>query len=235
MSEDAQLPIESVSQEPPVDVVPQNEESVSPDTSHHNAPRYTFARAIVFFASFCLMTIELVAGRVMAPYLGVSLYTWTSVIVIVLLGVTLGNYAGGRLADMRLSRMLLGGYFLLAGLATLLMIVLAPVIGPRLAGSDIALPLSTALFCFLAFFPVGFFLSMISPQVVKGDLHTLETTGATIGTIGAWSAIGSILGTFATGFVFVMYVGTRQLLWTLSAALILVGLATMWRIGKKSA
>jgi len=50
---------------------------------HTDAPRLKFARAIVFFGSFCLMTIELVAGRVMAPYLGVSLYTWTSVIGVI--------------------------------------------------------------------------------------------------------------------------------------------------------
>src|SRR5262245_47212912 len=52
-----------------------------------------------FFASFCIMVIEVVASRVIARYLGSSLYTWTSVIGIVLLGITLGNLLGGRLAD----------------------------------------------------------------------------------------------------------------------------------------
>src|SRR6266498_170597 len=52
-----------------------------------------------FIASFCIMVLEIVAGRVIARYLGQSLYTWTSVIGIVLMGITLGNFLGGRLAD----------------------------------------------------------------------------------------------------------------------------------------
>src|SRR5262245_23312011 len=52
-----------------------------------------------FIASFCIMVLELVAGRVIARYLGSSLYTWTSVIGIVLAGITVGNLVGGRLAD----------------------------------------------------------------------------------------------------------------------------------------
>ena len=34
---------------------------------------------IVFLSSACIMVLELVAGRIIAPYVGVSLYTWTSV------------------------------------------------------------------------------------------------------------------------------------------------------------
>ncbi len=54
---------------------------------------------VVFIASFCTMVIELVAGRIMAPYVGVSLYTWTSIIGVVLAGIGIGVYVGGILAD----------------------------------------------------------------------------------------------------------------------------------------
>jgi MFS family permease len=55
--------------------------------------------ATVFVSSFCIMVLELVAGRIIARYLGSSLYTWTSVIGVVLAGITIGNYLGGRIAD----------------------------------------------------------------------------------------------------------------------------------------
>ena len=45
------------------------------------------------------MVVELVAGRLIARYVGSSLYTWTSVIGIVLAGIAGGNYVGGLLAD----------------------------------------------------------------------------------------------------------------------------------------
>ena len=57
--------------------------------------------ATVFISSFCIMVLELVASRLIARYLGSSLYTWTAVIGVVLAGITVGNYVGGRLADRR--------------------------------------------------------------------------------------------------------------------------------------
>ncbi|MGC9360587.1 MAG: fused MFS/spermidine synthase, partial [Anaerolineae bacterium] len=71
--------------------------------------------AVVFVSSFCIMVIELVASRLTAPVLGVSLYTWTSVIGVIMGGIALGNYTGGRLADRWASMWLLGLLFALAG------------------------------------------------------------------------------------------------------------------------
>ncbi|MBI1801027.1 MAG: fused MFS/spermidine synthase, partial [Chloroflexi bacterium] len=53
----------------------------------------------VFVSSACVMVVELVAGRLVAPALGVSLYTWTTVVGVILGGIGLGNYLGGHLAD----------------------------------------------------------------------------------------------------------------------------------------
>ena len=53
----------------------------------------------VAVASGCTLVLELVAGRVLAPFVGVSIQTWTSIIAVVLAGISLGNYAGGVLAD----------------------------------------------------------------------------------------------------------------------------------------
>ena len=63
---------------------------------------------VVFTASACTLVIEIVAGRVLAPAIGVSLYTWTSIIGIVLAGISVGNYLGGRIADRRPSGSTLG-------------------------------------------------------------------------------------------------------------------------------
>ena len=57
------------------------------------------AYLIVAVASGCTLVLELVAGRVLAPFVGVSIQTWTSIIAVVLAGISLGNYLGGVLAD----------------------------------------------------------------------------------------------------------------------------------------
>jgi len=39
--------------------------------------------ATVFMSSFCVMVLEMAAGRLIAQHLGSSLYTWTAVIGVV--------------------------------------------------------------------------------------------------------------------------------------------------------
>ena len=50
----------------------------------------------VGLASACGLVVEIVAGRMIAPYLGMSLYTWTANISVVLAGLMVGNY-GARI------------------------------------------------------------------------------------------------------------------------------------------
>ena len=57
------------------------------------------AFAVVFLASFCGMSLELTGFRVLAPVLGISLFTWTGIIGVMLAGTACGNYLGGVLAD----------------------------------------------------------------------------------------------------------------------------------------
>src|SRR5512135_1560024 len=74
---------------------------------------------IVFFSSAFIMVVELVAGRLIARHLGNSLYTWTSIIGVILAGMSIGNYVGGRLADRWRPEQLLGPLFLSASLVCL--------------------------------------------------------------------------------------------------------------------
>jgi hypothetical protein len=80
--------------------------------------------ALVFISSACTLVIELIAGRIMAPYVGVSLYTWTSIIGIVLAGMSVGNYLGGVVADRKASRRTLGVIFIAGSIACLLILVI---------------------------------------------------------------------------------------------------------------
>src|SRR5512135_369394 len=77
------------------------------------------ANIVVFIASFCTLVIELVAGRIMAPYVGVSLYTWTSIIGVVLAGISIGAYLGGILADRFPTARTLGWLLFISGIAAL--------------------------------------------------------------------------------------------------------------------
>ena len=77
------------------------------------------AYIITFIASFCTLVIEMVAGRILAPFVGVSIYTWTSIIGVILAGISVGAYIGGRLVDRFPSRKTLGWLLLLSGIMAL--------------------------------------------------------------------------------------------------------------------
>ena len=182
--------------------------------------------AIVFVSSACIMILELVAGRIVAPYVGVSLYTWTTIIGVVLAGISLGNYVGGRLADRWPSPRLLGLLFLTAGMTSFIVLAVDK-LGVRLPTSSIVVQivvLVTALF----FIPCAI-LGAISPVVAKLAVRDLATTGATVGKIYAAGTLGSIVGTFATGFVLISRFGTHAIVWGVALTLIAMSLLFLLR------
>ena len=73
------------------------------------------ARALVFSSSAAVLVLEILAGRLMAPYVGVSLETFTGIIGVVLAGIAVGTSVGGRLADRLDPAALLGPAYVLGG------------------------------------------------------------------------------------------------------------------------
>src|SRR5215475_2315693 len=173
---------------------------------------------LAFISSFCTLVIELIAGRIMAPYIGVSLYTWTSIIGIVLAGMSAGNFFGGYVADRYASRRTLGLIFIAGCIATLAILVVTSAIEGRTFGLSF-LP-RIVLSIALIFFVPSFVLGMVSPMVVKLALGSLERSGHTVGTIYAASTVGSIVGTFVTGFWLISWLGTRTIVWIVAALLL---------------
>ncbi|MEW6374799.1 MAG: fused MFS/spermidine synthase [Thermodesulfobacteriota bacterium] len=180
------------------------------------------ANIVVFIASFCTLVIELVAGRIMAPYVGVSLYTWTSIIGVVLAGISIGAYLGGLIADRYPWPSTLGWLLFLSGLGAFSISPLTNLVGG--AHFETSLMIRILLITTIIFFIPSCLLGMISPVVVKLTLHNLEKTGNVVGKIYAFSTLGSILGTFATGFFLISWMGTRQILFTMGIILILSAL-----------
>jgi len=179
----------------------------------------TKANFVVFIASFCTLVIELVAGRIMAPYVGVSLYTWTSIIGVVLAGISIGAYLGGRIADRYPRSSTLGWLLFLSGLGAFSISPLTNLVG----GAQFQTSLMTRILLITAiiFFVPSCLLGMISPVVVKLTLNNLEKAGNVVGKIYAFSTLGSILGTFATGFYLISWMGTRSILLTMGIILVI--------------
>jgi spermidine synthase len=165
------------------------------------------------------MAIEIVASRILAPFLGSSIVVWSSLIGVILAAMSYGYLKGGVLADRNPSVSQLSLIIASAALLTVLIAV----------GKNSCLTMASripdiraaAIVAELVLFaPVSFVLAMASPYVVRLKLKEVGSTGATVGRLYAISTIGSIVGTFGAGFYLLALVGSTAILFCIAGLLL---------------
>jgi predicted membrane-bound spermidine synthase len=184
-----------------------------------------------FVASFCIMTLELVAGRIIAKHLGHSLQTWTSVICVVLAGITVGNYAGGWIADFMSPRIALAALFFAGSLGAFAIPFINDWVGTwnwknllaKTGEEDYSWSNRILLHVTVVFFAPSVLLGLISPVVAKMALELRGAVGRTVGSVYAWGAAGSIAGTYVTGFYLIEAFGMMAVVCGVSIVLVFMG------------
>src|SRR3954453_945746 len=179
------------------------------------------AGALVFGTSAAVLVLEILALRLLVPYLGLTLETSTAVIGIALSAIACGAWAGGRAADRTDPARAVGPLVLTGGV---LYLVVVPVV--RWAGDSVrGTPDASAvlLVAALAVFAPAALLSAVSPMVVKARLATLDETGAVVGRLSGLGTLGAIVGTFVTGFVLVEAFPTSTVVLAVGAVLVAAG------------
>lgn len=187
------------------------------------------AGLLVFGASAAVLVLEILAVRLLAPYLGVTLETTTGIIGTVLAGIAVGTWLGGRLADQVDPRRLLGPILVLGGVLAVAVIPIVSVVATLDLAAD---PQGILIFAGAAFFLPAAVLSAASPTVVKLQLHHLGQTGSIVGRYSAIGTAGAILGSFLTGFVLVAALPTRPIVIALGVVLIGSGLVIAVSLGR---
>ena len=184
------------------------------------------AATVVFLAAAAVLVMEILTARLMAPYLGVSLDTYTGIIGTVLAGISAGSWLGGRAADRYSPRLLLGPILVLGGFLALLSPTLVNVLGPHVQNGGIKAIVGLAG-C-TVFLP-ALVLSAVTPVVVKLQLTDLQETGTIVGRLSAFATAGALVGTFGTGFFLVSRLPTRIIVAGTGALLMVLGvLAAGW-------
>jgi predicted membrane-bound spermidine synthase len=184
-----------------------------------------FPGTFAFIGSGCLLMLEIVAGRILAPAIGISLYTWTSIIGVVLGGLSLGNFLGGRLADSRPGRTTLAYQYLASAIASGLVLILSRDLEAIAAPEGWPAELQVLWLTVLLFFLPAVLLGTVTPMIVKLSLNSLDETGRVVGRIQAAASLGSIVGVFLSGFFLISAFGTRPLVADITVALVLLAVA----------
>jgi spermidine synthase len=181
------------------------------------------ARTLVFVTAASVLVIEILAVRLLAPHLGVSLEVFTGVIGVILAGIAVGAWLGGRAADRSDPGRLLGPLLVTGGLTATASPLIVDLVGPTASTGAVSIVIISAL----GFFVPAALLSAVAPVVVKIRLHSLGETGTVVGSYTAVGTVGALVGTFATGFFLIAAFPTRPIILSLGGLLTLGGLA-LW-------
>lgn len=183
-----------------------------------------------FFAGMSVMAVELGASRLLAPYFSSSQIVWTIIIGTIMIAMALGNVWGGKSADKnpdpdRLYLRMLVAAVWIAAIPLLGKYVILGISGVMvLAVNNNFLVWAAFLACMVIFvFPL-FLLGTVTPSLVKYTVDSLSESGKTVGTLGAFNTIGSIIGTFVPTFVTIPAVGTSVTFLIFSGILLALGL-----------
>jgi spermidine synthase len=191
--------------------------------------RPLLAGLIVFFTSAAVLALEILAVRLLAPHLGITLEVTTGVIGTILAGIAVGTWLGGQLADQTDPRRLLGPILIVGGVLALAVIPMISLAARTGVGPS---PQGVLIYAGAAFFLPAAVLSAANPTVVKLQLRHLGQTGTIVGSYSAIGTSGAIAGSFVTGFVLVAALPTRPIVIGIGLALIGAGLLIGWRLGR---
>lgn len=187
------------------------------------APNLYAIAVIVFGGGAIGMVLELVGSRLLAPYFGNSLFVWTSLIGVMLGFMSLGYYLGGRFADHHLDAKYLFWILIGAAFSVALIAVTQGILLPPLSANG-GTKLAAVFSAMLLFALPSTLLGTVSPYCIRLRMHTVEDSGATVGSLYALSTLGSIAGTFAAGFWLISLFGSRDLIMLVAIALALLSL-----------
>ena len=188
---------------------------------------------IVFLSGAIGMGLELIAARVLSPYVGSSNIVWTSIIGIILASMSIGYWLGGKEADKDANIDKLSNILLLAAIFTGLIPLLETIIVKLLAGMISNLIIAAILCAIIVFSIPSFILAMISPFAVKIKSKEDNEIGSLSGRISSLSTIGSIVGTFLMGFVLIPNIGVTNINIGVTILLIFMSFIAREKIDKK--
>ncbi len=189
--------------------------------------------ATVFLTSGCVMALGLIAARLAAGSVGTSRYTWTSIVGVVLAGLALGGYLGGRIADRFHARRALAVLFGLSSAACVAIILLHNLASHWVWLWRLNWPCHVFLHVCLVFLLPSLLLGAVVPVIAKMTLNPGPALGHAAGVFCAWGAAGGIAGLLLTGFYLIPSYGCIAVIWLIGAAMLGIALlywASCWAL-----
>ncbi|MHC4780974.1 MAG: spermidine synthase, partial [Planctomycetota bacterium] len=181
---------------------------------------------IAFIVGAAVMTFEMAGARALSPHFGSSNYIWANIIGSLMASLALGYYIGGRVADRKPSITLLMVLLGLAGAMGGLVPLILPPLGRACVPAGIAAEhsfrinlLGSLTVTVLLLVPLVFVVAMTTPLLVRLLARSREEAGGAAGSVNAYGAVGSIVGTFLPTLILVPALGPARTFAVMGATL----------------
>ncbi len=185
----------------------------------------------VFITGMAVTAVELTASRLLAPYFGASLFVWTNIIGVVLAALALGYFIGGKLADRNngaTAQKILYPVILVTGA----LITVIPFVGKpiflfaynAISTQRLSIFLGSLVATLILFLIPLLLLGMVSPLAARLSFKKMDTAGSTVGSLYAFSTLGSIIGTFLPVLATIPFLGSRETFFLFGGILMLLGI-----------
>ena len=155
----------------------------------------------VVVSGIASMGLEILAGRMIAPEFGSSIYTWGSIIGVFLAALSLGYLRGGRRAPTEAGRSSLVTLLLWSTVYVAFLLFAGDYLIRQTGTLPIPARYSSLVPVTLLFGPPTYLLGFISPYAA--ELSVAESTGEASGRVYALGTIGSIVGAFGTTYLLI--------------------------------
>lgn len=186
------------------------------------------SNALVYLAAawsgYFVMGVELLGGRLMAPYFGNSIFVWGALIAVFMAALAVGYLWGGQMSLHTPSRRRLGLLLLAAALLVLPTVAMGDVLLDTLSLAILDLRYGALLAALLLFGAPAVVSGTISPYAVRLLVSSVSGAGRAAGRLYFASTLGSAAGTILTSFHLVLWFDVDHILLGMVAISALLGL-----------
>jgi hypothetical protein len=170
------------------------------------------------------MGIELLGGRILAPFFGSSVHIWGSIITVFMLSLSLGYLLGGKLSTRAPSLSKYGQIFFIAAIMVLPIALFGQWLMEAVFLSVEDSRYGSLLASMVLFFIPTVILGMLSPYSVRLLVTSSNESGQVAGKLYFVSTLGSALGTIVTSFYLILWFDINTIIYSFSAILASLGI-----------
>ena len=159
--------------------------------------------SLIFFTGAVVLSLELLASRILTPFFGVSLYIWTSILSVTLVFLAIGYQLGGWITS-KIKKEYYEDLFIFIPILSSIFIILSVLIYPYLLPKLIGINLLLGSF-------IGSFVLLSIPLVLLSALNPIlisiiksnddQSSDSRSGFVLFISTIGSVFGVIFTAII----------------------------------